>query len=473
MLQTIIIIILALLTLALLVILVYLVIKQTARIAEIARLSESLRREQEEKIKAEQDCSVINEQKDKLNQELTEAKAVIASLNMQLQKQEEANELLIESYKNIRAEFEDKFKAIAGEIVKVSGEDMITRIEKIFKLQRDTVDQEIKNKQESFNNELVKPIKESLKNYEDTLSKIEINRREISNALRNDMKNMQEAERILTLEASKLVRALRTPHGRGNWGELQLDRVVELAGMTSYCDYNKQEVVANKTRPDMIINLPNHRRIIIDSKTPIDAYLNALECESEEERKSFLKQHARQIREQVKNLSNKKYWDTLDQTPDFVIMFIPSDIFLSEALRIEPSILADALQVQVVPATPATLFALLRAVAFGWRQEHFAEDAKKIIDEARELHNRLATAIEHAAELGTNLSRIVKSYNKFAGSIEQRVMPSIQRLEAMEVKSVKSIRYPNLIEGSPREIKLLSDIESESKSELDSDSNKY
>jgi DNA recombination protein RmuC len=238
------------------------------------------------------------------------------------------------------------------------------------------------------------------------------------------------------------VAALKAPAVRGRWGEMQLRRVVELAGMLEHCDFDEQTTLAGvdgRLRPDMIIHLPGGRRIVVDAKAPLGAYLEAREAASDEARAAKYRQHAVQVRAHMQKLGAKSYWEALDAAPDMVVMFLPGEPLYSVALEQMPELMEEGQAQRVMVATPMTLIALLRTASFGWREERLAENAQRISDEGRRLHERIATVMEHFADLGNSLNQSVKHFNKSLRSFEQRVVVSARRLEELDARGKKEV----------------------------------
>jgi DNA recombination protein RmuC len=250
------------------------------------------------------------------------------------------------------------------------------------------------------------------------------------------------------------VSALRDrPNVRGRWGEIQLRRVVEMAGMLEHCDFETQQHVATedgRLRPDLVVRLPGHKTVVVDAKCAGQAYLESLSCTDDEERLAKLRDHARQVRDHVTKLSRKSYWDALPETPEFVVLFMPGETFLSAALEQDPALIENGVNQQVIIATPTTLIALLRAVAYGWRQETIAESAKAISDLGRELYTRLATMTDHFAKVGRGLETAVKSYNETVGSLERRVLPSARKFAAHGVTPAAELTSLSAVERAVR-----------------------
>jgi len=265
---------------------------------------------------------------------------------------------------------------------------------------------------------------------------------------------MTDTQTQLQLETRNLVQALRRPEVRGQWGELTLKRLAELAGLVEYCDFFEQEQIDTSEgalRPDMIIRMPDQRDIVVDAKTPLDAYLSATEQNTAEERLTHLIRHARQVRERVKELAKKSYWSQFKNTPDFVVLFIPGDQFLSAALEHDQNLLEDALRQKVILATPTSLVALLRAIAFGWRQQAATDNAEKIRQLGETISTRLATFIEHMARVGNSLDKSVEHFNKAVGSLERQVFPTARKFKELGIETKKQLVDLEPIEKSARQ----------------------
>ena len=307
---------------------------------------------------------------------------------------------------------------------------------------------------------LVNPIREALQKTEQQIAEVEKERRQAYGSIREQLANMSAGQASLQAETRNLVNALRRPEVRGQWGELTLRRLAELAGMVEYCDFYEQETsdgAEGRMRPDMIVRMPNGRELIVDVKTPLDAYLNAMEASDDVTREAALIKHAENVRDRVRELSLKSYWARFEHSPEFVILFIPGDQFLAAALQRLPSLLEEALHQKVILATPTSLVALLKAVAYGWRQVALEENAKKIQAMGEELHRRLGVFSGHLAKLGRQLGSSVDSYNAAVGSLERNVLPGARKFTELGVSSRRDIDVLNPVESVPRRPDLATD----------------
>ena len=303
--------------------------------------------------------------------------------------------------------------------------------------------------------DLVQPLKESLTKVDGKLQEVEKNRVGTASALTEQLRSLHQAQHSLQVETGRLVQALRSPNVRGQWGELQLRRVVEAAGMLEYCDFDlKESVDADGTRltPDMIVRLPGGRNVVVDAKVPSSAYLDEMESDDEAVRNGKLRDHARQVRDHVVRLGNKTYWQHFQPAPDLVIMFIPGETLLSVALQRDPSLLEFSLGRGVMLASPLTLMALLRAVAFGWQQEKVARNAHEISDLGRQLYDRIRVMAEHFEEVARGLTRSVEAYNRAVGSLESRVLVTARRLKEKGISAPEELPELEVIDHTARSL---------------------
>ena len=313
---------------------------------------------------------------------------------------------------------------------------------------------ELENREKAVEN-LVKPIREALEKTEQQIRAIEHERRQAYGALTQHLELMAQTQQLLHGETRNLVQALRRPEVRGQWGELTLKRLAELAGMVEHCDFYEQEHIDTddgRRRPDMIVRLPDGREIVVDVKTPLDAYLNAIEAPDDATRRAHLESHARKVRERVKDLAGKAYWAQFPKAPDFVVLFIPGDQFLAAALDIDRTLLEDALRNRIMLTTPTSFVALLRAVAFGWRQEQLAENAERIREVGEELYRRLATFGEHLSKVGRGLETAVENYNRAVGSYESKLIPGARRFSELGVNPPRELEQPTAVEPTLRRL---------------------
>ena len=309
---------------------------------------------------------------------------------------------------------------------------------------------------------LVAPIKESLQKVDGKLQELEVARQGAYSELKEQVRQLTDSQKELRTETGNLVTALRSPVVRGRWGEMQLRRVVEMAGMLAHCDFVEQTSVrgddGGRLRPDVVVRLPGGKQVVVDAKAPLQAYLDALEAKDEDTRRAFLADHARQIRDHIAKLSAKSYWSQFEQTPEFVVLFIPGETFFSAALEHDPTLIEEGVNQQVILATPTTLIALLRAVAYGWNQEKVAESARAVSELGRELYKRLATLTDHFSKVGRGLETAVRAYNDSVGSFERSVLPGARKLKDHGVSPPSELAELKEIEIAARSIKAPPDM---------------
>jgi DNA recombination protein RmuC len=354
-----------------------------------------------------------------------------------------------------RQKLSDTFKSLASDTLQNNNKSFLELAERELKIFHEAAKGDLEKRQTAIT-ELVNPMKESLGKVDSKLQEIEKARLEAYTGLTEQVRSMRETQDMLRSETSNLVQALRRPQVRGRWGEIQLRRVVEMAGMLQHCDFIEQQSVdteEGRLRPDMVVRLPGDRTIVVDAKTPLDAYLSAIEAPDEETRNNKLKDHARQIRNHVQMLGRKSYFEQFEHSPEFVVLFIPGEIFYTAALQQDPELIEAGVGERVLITSPTSLIALLRAVHYGWRQEKLAENAKQISDLGRELYDRLAKMAEHFSKVGRELEQAVKAYNQAVGSLETKVLPGARKFKELgPAGSAESINVISPLESAVRQI---------------------
>ncbi len=352
----------------------------------------------------------------------------------------------------VGTDLETTFKALASDVLKGSNQTFIELATQNLGKFQSEAKSELDKKQQAFT-ELVKPINETLKKAEEQMRQMEKERKEAFGSIASHLKLMAEGQQQLETETRNLVTALRRPEVRGRWGEMTLKRLAELAGMVDRCDFVEQVHNPGEDgalRPDMVVHLPDNRELVVDAKTPLDSYISAIEAGTSEQRDAHLAAHARKVRERIKELAAKRYWDQFKTSPDFVILFIPGDQFLSAALDKEHELQEEAIRQKVLLATPTSLMALLKVVAYGWRQIALAENAEQIRELAETLHGRLATFAEHMQRMGGALENSVQHFNNAVGSLERQVLPAARRFTELGVQSKKDMPDLEPVETAPR-----------------------
>ncbi len=358
----------------------------------------------------------------------------------------------LEQLKAARESFSQHFAALSQAALQQNSRQFLSLAEQNLKHHQTRAEAELQQRQQAIDN-LVQPIREALKKTEQQILQIEKERKAAYSALSQQLETLAQNEIGLRQETHNLINALKRPDVRGRWGEMSLKRLAELAGMIEYCDFTEQAHTATEDgalRPDMIVRMPDHRELIIDAKTPLDGYIAAMDADSEEAKATALQRHAKNVRERVRTLAGKNYWAQFKHSPDFVVLFVPGDQFLAGALEQDPRLLEDALGQKVVLATPSTLIALLRAVAFGWKQSVFSENAEKIRDLGEDLYKRIATLTEHFVRLGKSLNASVENYNRTLGSLERQLLPGARKMAELGIQTKKETADINPVEQTAR-----------------------
>jgi DNA recombination protein RmuC len=417
------------------------------RLAKALEELSAARRDREtliaERAKAQAEANRVPELKavaESLRSDLDAANAHRATLEATLKAERAEHAARITQLERMDRQLQDRFGSLAGEALGKNSENFLKLVSERFE-QHNQAAQQILAQREKAVEELVKPLSETLAKFETHVGKVELERQGSYSELQTQIRLVAEGQAALRGETAKLVQALRSPKTRGRWGELQLRNVLEAAGMTQNVDFVEQLTVPGEeglARPDAIVRLPGGKCVVLDAKTPLDAYLNAVEAD-ETARARFLEQHARQLRIHAKTLGDKEYWKRLPNTPDFVIMFVPGEAFFAAAIEADPAMFDEALKSRVLIATPMTLLALIRVVAYGWQQERLAKNAQDVATLARELYTRIGTLGGHFANLGKSLRKTVDAYNDAVGSLEARVLPAARRFEQLGVVPAQEV----------------------------------
>ncbi len=351
-----------------------------------------------------------------------------------------------------RSKLATEFSEMANQSLKANSETFLRLAEQNLGAQQERAKRELGDREQAVEN-LVKPIKDALQQSQKQIADLEKSRSEAYGGIKSQLEAMQISQQSLRQETQNLVKALRRPEVRGRWGEITLRRLVELAGMVEHCDFQEQVHTTSddKTiRPDMIVRMPDQRELVVDVKTPLDAYLEAVEATDDAQKKLGLERHARNVREHIRKLASKTYWEQFPNSPEFVILFIPGDQFLSAALGEDPDLIEYALSNQIILATPTSFVALLKAVAYGWRQLVLAGNAKEIRKLAEDLHGRLCTFVSHMNKVGKQLASSVEHYNRAVGSLERKVLPGARKFVELGIRPGKNLEQLEPLESLPR-----------------------
>jgi len=427
---------------------------QTSQLEAKARSAEAVVSELRQQVQQkDRDLAQIRSVLDAERQTKTEALTKLEAA----QKGFDEQKALIDTMKK---EMTDTFNALSSAALKSSSEDFLRLAsESLGKVVTDTRGR--LGEHQAAMDGMIKPLYETLKRYEDQIKIMEEGRHKAYGSLEEQLRTMASTQENLQKETSNLVTALRKPQVRGRWGEMQLRRVAELSGMSIHCDFTEQQSVdteKGKIRPDMIVHLPMDREIVVDSKVSLEAYLDTVNAATEDEKKSRMEKHAQQVRTHMNKLASKDYWSQFKQSPEFVVLFIPGESFLGAAVEVDSSLIEDGIEKRVIIATPTTFIALLRAIAYGWRQEQVTKNAQEISDLGRQLYERMVTLVQHFENVGKSLEKAIGSYNRAVGSMESRVLPSVRKFKELGVTGSEEIPVLDKVDQMPRNLSLLDDV---------------
>ena len=386
-------------------------------------------------------------------QELIAARARLESaLESERKSSHEKIELLTKTGERAAEDLQNAFKALAADALKNNNVSFLQIAQESLKRFQTEAKGDLDARQKAVA-DLVAPVRQSLEKVDAQIQQMEVARGEAYGDLKAQVQSLITTQKELQSETGNLVRALRTPNVRGRWGEIQLRRVVEIAGMLPYCDFAEQETIttdSGRFRPDLVVKLPGGKQVVVDAKTPLQAFLEAFETSDDEVRRDCLANHARQVREHINTLAGKKYWEQFETTPEFVVMFLPGETFFSAALEQDTGLIEHGVLNRVIPASPTTLIALLKAINYGWNQEKLARNAQQISDLGKELHDRLRKLAGHISGVGANLDRAVEAYNQAVGSLEGRVLVSARKFAELGASVAEDIPELEPIETTAR-----------------------
>ncbi len=370
-----------------------------------------------------------------------------------LQKERESHAEKMALLNEAKSRLEDAFKSLSSDALKQNNQSFIQLAQETLAKYQEHAKGDLEKRQQAID-QLVKPVHESLGKFDEKIRQIEKERVGAYNALTEQVKSLADTQGQLRSETSKLVDALKKPQVRGRWGEIQLRRVVEMAGMIEHCDFAEQVNVVSESggslRPDMIVKLPGGKQIVVDSKVPLEGYLKAIEAKDESSKEAFLREHARNVLSHVRQLSTKSYWEQFKPAPEFVVLFLPGEMFFSAALEQEPTLIEQGVEKKVIIATPTTLIALLKAVWYGWQQENLEKNAEAISELGKELYERVQIMSEHFSRVGKSLGSAVDAYNSTVASFESRVLVSTRKFKDLHVAPKKDVEIIEPVEKAPR-----------------------
>ncbi len=377
------------------------------------------------------------------------AKEAAIRLEAQLESERYAAEEKLSLLEDAKAKLMDSFKALSSEALSKNNADFLNLAKSTLEKYQEGAKSDLEKRQEAIS-KTVEPVGKALETFKDRVEKIEERRLQSDAGLKQQLQQLAESQVQLSKTTGSLVQALRAPQVRGQWGEMQLRRTVEMAGMIHYCDFIEQATqeteAGQRQRPDMVIRLPNERQVVVDSKVPLAAYLDALETEDADVQTGRMQAHARQLRDHIKGLAQKAYWNQFENAPEFVVLFVPNETIFSAALEQDPQLIELGVVNKVILATPTTLIALLKAIAYGWQQEAIAREAKEIATLGKELFDRINVVTEHFVKLGKSLDQSVGHYNNAIRSVESRLLVTAKKFRDLDSTATEALPETKRIE---------------------------
>jgi DNA recombination protein RmuC len=413
------------------------------------------------KAAAESSATEVRRQSDTLRSEVAQARTRIeqesnlrAAAEASLSKTEENLKQQRALLDEAQAKLSDAFRSLAGEALNESTNQFLKLAESRLETMQVDATSQLNSKKVEIDG-IVNPLNEALKELKAELNRVESSRQEAYGQLTSQVHALNDMNRQLRDETGSLVNSLRQPQIKGKWGELTLRRAIELAGLSPHCDFNEQHRVETEDgilRPDLVIHVAGGKHIVVDSKVPLHAFLNVVSAQNENDRLAAMKSHVDLVRKHIRDLSSKTYWSQFEQTPELVVLFMPAEAFFSAALEQDRDLMEDAMKQRVILASPTTLIALLKSVAYGWRQEDVSRNAEKISDLGRKLYDRVLTFLNHMEGIRRNLEATNKAYNSAVGALESRILPSVRSFRELGVQTTEEIALNQPTEISLREL---------------------
>lgn len=412
------------------------------RACDAERRLEELQKEREQLVVEKERASTLTDRMPKLEQQVEElrkqrevAEGQRTEAQTMLEAERRNHTERVGELQKMGDEIEAKFASLASKVLGENSATFLSLVSERFDKHKVTADKDLQERQQNIER-LVKPIGDSLDKFEKQVDDIEKKRVGAYSAIGQQVESLTKDLTGLRTETGRLVQALRQPVTRGQWGEHQLRKVLEIAGMTEYCDFDRQLTIHGEDgdrRPDVIIRLPGGKSVVVDAKTPLDAYLAAAEASDENDRRQKIERHVQQVRKHIRNLKSREYWKAVPDTLDFVVMFIPVESAFASAVQQDPELLNRAMGDRVFISSPTTFIALVKAIAYGWQQERLAENTKAVAENARTLFDRIAIFGKHTIDLGHSIRQVVGRYNSMVGSLESRVLPAARKFEGLGV----------------------------------------